>query len=100
MENSIKYSRDGGQITVSTAEKDNEVVISVEDNGAGIEDSQLEKIFEKFYQAHDPVAKYQTGVGLGLSIAKEIVEAHGGRIYAQSQGPGKGSKFTFTLPKG
>lgn len=100
VENSIKYSRDGGQITVSTAEKDNEVVISVEDNGAGIEDSQLEKIFEKFYQAHDPVAKYQTGVGLGLSIAKEIVEAHGGRIYAQSQGPGKGSKFTFTLPKG
>jgi len=100
VENSIKYSTRAGHITVSAADKDNEVSVSVEDSGIGLEASQLEKIFEKFYQAHDPLTKYQTGVGLGLSIAKEIVEAHGGRISSFSEGPGKGSRFTFTLPKG
>ncbi len=100
VENAIKYSGNGGQIIVSASEKESEISVSVEDNGIGIEEPQLEKIFEKFYQARDPLLKYQTGVGLGLSIAKEIVEAHGGHIKAYSQGHGKGTKITFTLPKG
>ncbi|MFA5104617.1 MAG: ATP-binding protein [Candidatus Margulisiibacteriota bacterium] len=100
VENSIKYCGPAGEIIVTAADKGPEISISVEDNGIGIEGSQIEKIFDKFYQAHDPLTKYQTGVGLGLSIAKEIVEAHGGHITAQSEGHGKGSKFSFTLPKG
>ena len=100
VENSIKYCGPAGQVIVSVAEKEKELIISVEDNGIGMESSQTEKIFDKFYQAHDPLTKYQTGVGLGLSIAKEIVESHGGRITAQSEGRGKGTKISFTLPKG
>ena len=100
VENAIKYSNNEGQITVSAAEKESEITVSVEDNGIGIDGSQIDRIFEKFYQIHDPLLKYQTGVGLGLSIAKEIVEAHGGSIKVYSQGYGKGTKFTFTLPKG
>gem|GEM_PF-3447615 len=98
--NSIKYSDNGGRAVISAADGEKEVIVSVEDDGIGIEPSHLGRIFEKFYQVEEITIRRRSGVGLGLAIAKEIIEAHGGRIWAESRGPGQGSKFIFTLPKG
>jgi len=98
--NSIKYTDPGGSIIVSAVDNDKEVLFGVEDNGIGIDPSMAERIFDKFYQIENPKQQYHPGVGLGLSIAKEIVEAHGGRIWAKSEGLGKGTKMVFSIPKG
>lgn len=98
--NSIKYTGPGGTIIVSAVDNDKEVLFAVEDNGIGIDPSMVERIFDKFYQIENPQQQYHPGVGLGLSIAKEIVEAHGGRIWAKSEGLGKGTKMVFSIPKG
>jgi PAS domain S-box-containing protein len=92
--NAIKFTPEGGTITVSARTQGNEVVIAVADTGPGIPSEHLAKVFDWFWQA---AGGKKMGTGLGLSIAKGIVEAHGGRIWAESE-MGKGSSFLFTLP--
>ena len=92
--NAIKFTPQKGAIRVSARERDHQIVVSVTDTGPGVPEEHLQKIFDRFWQA--PGTKYK-GSGLGLSIAKGIVQAHGGAIWAESQF-GKGSSFFFTLP--
>src|SRR5438128_4633927 len=94
--NSIKFTSEGGAITVRAELADREVRFSVTDTGSGIAADELPHIFERFWQARKTA---RLGAGLGLAIAKGIVEAHGGQIWAQSEA-GKGSTFFFTLPLG
>jgi len=98
--NAIKYSREeGGEIKIG-AEKENDMVkIFVKDNGKGMTEEQLERVFDEFYKA-DQSGHDLASVGVGLSICKKLIEKHGGKIWAESEGPGKGSTFYFTLPAG
>jgi signal transduction histidine kinase len=100
--NAIKFTPEGGEISVSAKPFENEgnmdmVAISVRDSGIGIPEDQLDRIFEKFHQVEDSLRRSIVGAGLGLAIAKSLVEAHHGKIWAESE-VGKGSIFTFTLP--
>ena len=97
LENAIKYSPAGGQITLECKVETAQVVISVTDSGQGIPPEYLEKIFERFFQVDNSSTRAAGGSGLGLAIVKAIVEAHGGKIWAESA-VGKGSTFRFTLP--
>jgi len=92
--NALRFSPEGSKVTIRVERQGSEVRVSVSDNGAGIAPDRLEAIFEQF--ARGPRAD-RKGLGLGLYIAKRIVEAHGGRIWAESV-PGEGSTFCFTLP--
>ena len=94
--NAIKWSPLGEAITVNAVIDNDDVVISVFDNGEGVPDDQLERIFERFYQV-DASRSGQEGTGLGLAICKHIVEAQGGRIWAEGNGDGVGGRFLFTL---
>lgn len=95
LSNAIKYTP-SGQVTVTAQVKDNGVTVSVADTGEGLAEQDLPKLFSKFEQISKNGGK--GGTGLGLVIAKGIVEAHGGKISASSDGLGKGTTFTFTLP--
>ena len=92
--NAMKFTPPGGRITVAARTEAGEVVVSVQDTGAGMSEADLEKVFEPYWQAQRTAS---LGAGLGLKIAKGIVEAHGGRIWAESA-LGKGTTFFFTLP--
>ncbi|MBN1978040.1 MAG: GAF domain-containing protein [Anaerolineae bacterium] len=96
--NAIKFSPDGGRITVAVRDVGELLQVSVSDEGVGIPEDQHERIFERFYQVDGSARRHFAGVGLGLTIAKRIVEAHGGRIWVESV-PDKGSTFYFTIPK-
>jgi two-component system, OmpR family, sensor kinase len=96
LDNAVKYTPDGGSVTVSVGEGDGSVALAVSDTGVGISEEQLPLIFERFYRA-DP-SRSEGGAGLGLSIARQIAEAHGGQIGAEST-PGTGSTFTLLLPR-
>ena len=97
MNNAIKYSPDGGVITVRLVQNQNHVILSISDQGLGIPRKDLGKIFDRFYRVDKARSRAQGGTGLGLAIAKEIVEAHKGRIWADSS-EGKGSTFYISLP--
>ncbi|MBI4186155.1 MAG: PAS domain-containing protein [Chloroflexi bacterium] len=96
-ENAIKYSPQGGKISISGILKDGEAVVTVADEGIGIAPDEVEHVFERFRRSESDRSRKVSGVGLGLYICRSIIEAHGGRIAVSSQ-PGKGSQFTFTLP--
>ncbi|MFH0918300.1 MAG: ATP-binding protein, partial [Candidatus Omnitrophota bacterium] len=96
--NAIKFTPANGTITVEAKlHNDRELVVSVQDTGAGIAQAELVKIFDKFYQTGERVATDVSGTGIGLSIAKEIVQLHGGKIWAESENM-QGAKFSFTVP--
>ncbi len=95
--NAIKYTPDGGRIKVTIRPQEGDVVVMVEDNGAGIAPDELEHMFERFYRTLEARNSGVEGTGLGLSISKSIVEKHGGRIWVESEW-GKGSTFYFALP--
>jgi len=95
--NSIKYLQESGKIIFDVKYDDNFVIVSVEDNGMGMTEKQKNKIFDEFYKADTSRHDFDSS-GLGLPICKRIVEKHGGRIWVESNGIGKGSKFYFTLP--
>ena len=96
--NAVKWSPPGETITVHAHNDDEEVVINVMDNGPGVAPEQTERIFERFYQV-DASRSGGEGTGLGLAICKHIVEAHGGRIWAESNKQQPGGRFYFTLPR-
>lgn len=95
--NAVKYSENGGRICINAKESENSVTITVTDTGIGMTREQLERVFDEFYKA-DPSRHDFDSSGLGVSICKRIVERHGGRIWVESGGLGKGSSFSFTLP--
>ena len=97
MNNAIKYSPDGGVITVRLLQSNNHVILSISDQGVGIPRKALNKIFDRFYRVDKARSRKQGGTGLGLAISKEIVEAHKGKIWADST-EGKGSTFYISLP--
>jgi signal transduction histidine kinase len=98
LNNAIKFTPSGGQIRLTYNLKPGSVWIIVQDTGVGIPQDQLEKIFEEFHQVEDHMTRRHGGMGLGLSIARALVEAHGGRIWAESQGTNRGSTFYINLP--
>jgi len=97
--NAIKFNREKGSIKVKATYKsgDDKVTVSIADTGVGIPKDKLPRIFDRFYQVDGTTSRKYGGTGLGLAITKSIVEAHGGRIWAESE-VGKGSTFYFTLP--
>ena len=97
LNNAIKYSPDGGKITVSMKTTDDQMILSISDQGLGIPKQDLPKIFDRFYRVDRARSRAQGGTGLGLAIAKEIIKQHNGFIWAKSE-YGKGSTFTIVLP--
>ena len=95
--NASKFTPEGGSITLHVEMDEKNIKVEVSDSGIGIRKEDLERVFQAFADVKKPT--YIKGTGLGLSVTKGLVEAHGGSIYAQSEGEGKGSTFTFTLPK-
>ena len=97
MENSIKYARSGKRICACARELVSEVQFTIQDFGPGIASEHLDRIFERFYRVDKARSRESGGTGLGLAIVKHIVQAHGGRVWAESE-LGKGAQFHFTLP--
>ncbi|OQY26081.1 MAG: hypothetical protein B6I34_00610 [Anaerolineaceae bacterium 4572_32.1] len=97
LSNAIKFTNEGGKVMIIAKLRGSEVWVSVRDTGIGIPANKLTKIFERFFQVESSLTRQSEGMGLGLSIAKGMVELHGGRIWAQSV-EGRGSAFTFALP--
>jgi two-component system sensor histidine kinase/response regulator len=96
LSNAIKFSPDGGQITLRIWSEKAFVYMSVSDTGIGIPPDKLARIFERFYQVDGSTTRRFGGAGLGLTLCKQIIEAHGGQIYVESE-VGKGTTFWFTL---
>ncbi len=97
--NALRFTEAGGTVTVDATVNDENLVVAVRDTGCGIERDELNKVFDKFVQLQDSSSPSPGSVGLGLSIAKEIVELYGGKIWAESQ-VGVGTVFTFSIPIG
>jgi signal transduction histidine kinase len=98
--NALKFTEAGGRITVSVEREGEGVRLSVADTGAGVPPEQLERIFDRFAQVDDSATRRHEGTGIGLSLVRELVELHGGRVWAESEGPGRGSRFHVVLPNG
>ena len=97
LDNAVKYSSKGGEIRLSAARRDHEIVLGVSDNGIGIGSDDLPRIFERFYRADKARSRELGGTGLGLSIVKHIAQLHGGRVEAESE-VGKGTTISVILP--
>ena len=98
LNNAIRFSPKGSDITVGTIKDGNQVLAWVQDQGIGIPVDKLQKIFEEFYQIEPPNTRHYGGLGIGLTIAKGIIEAQGGKIWAESEGLGSGATFKVLLP--
>jgi len=100
LDNAVKYSVDGVRVTVSVAAPTPDTIwVRVQDRGVGIPKKQLKRIFNRFYRVHTRGLKQVKGTGLGLYIVRAIARAHGGRVFAQSEGEGRGATFTLELPR-
>jgi two-component system sensor histidine kinase SenX3 len=99
IDNAVKYSGTEVNIRVETAKVDGKYVsVRVRDHGIGIPNSELKQVFKRFYRAPGPHAKRVPGTGLGLYIVRSVARAHGGRVWAESEGPGRGSTFVLQFP--
>lgn len=98
LDNAIKFNRPGGRIWVNAQQQGDEIICSIRDEGIGIPLSEQVRIFERFYQVDGSTKRRYEGMGLGLSIAREVVEKHGGRIWVYSEGVDTGAIFKITLP--
>jgi signal transduction histidine kinase len=97
VDNAVRFTPDGGRVVVSAVRRDGSIEIRVADTGSGISSEHLPRLFERFYRADTARSREDGGTGIGLAIARSVVEAHGGHISAESR-VGKGSVFTFDLP--
>ena len=100
LENALRHTPAGGRVEVSASRRDDEVRIVILDSGEGIPREHLERVFERFYRVDPSRSRAAGGSGIGLAIVRAIVEAHGGRIHAESAGPGRGASFVVSLPAG
>jgi signal transduction histidine kinase len=99
LDNAVKYSPEGGPVEVGAHAQNGDVLVSVRDHGVGIPTDELDRVFERFHRVESSLTRTTRGTGLGLAICQGIVQAQGGRIWVESQGPGQGSTFWFTLPR-
>ena len=99
LNNASKFTPDTGHISLTAVSTADQVNIAIKDNGIGIAADKIQVIFELFAQANDGMSQHATGLGVGLYLVKQIIELHGGAICAASDGSGKGSTFTVTLPR-
>ena len=98
LSNAIKYSPEGGRIDVRVCEDEPTAAVSVRDHGIGLAEEDAPHVFERFYRGRGQTVEGVEGTGLGLYICQAIVSGHGGRIWAESGGPGLGSTFALSLP--
>lgn len=98
LSNAAKFTPDHGRITVEAERKGRKLIVSVTDTGIGVSPKHQRKIFEEFYQAHTGPKDKTPGTGLGLPLSRSFIEMHGGKIWVESKGKGKGSRFVFSLP--
>jgi signal transduction histidine kinase len=99
LNNAIRFSKDGSEIVIGAIENGDKIMAWVQDNGIGIPVDKLQKIFEEFYQIEPPNTRHYGGLGIGLTIAKGLIEVQGGKIWAESEGLGKGATLKVLLPK-
>lgn len=97
LKNALTFTNEGGQVIIRGEQKPDYITVTVQDNGLGIPAKDLPRIFDRFYQVESHLTRRHGGMGLGLSVAKVMIEMHGGRIWAESK-EGEGSAFTFLLP--
>ena len=97
--NAVKFTPEGGSVTIRASLDDKEFTFTVQDTGIGIREEDMPKLFEEFVQIDSSYSRQYEGTGLGLALTKRLVEMHGGRIWVESE-YGKGSKFSFTIPRG
>ncbi|HET8798781.1 MAG TPA: ATP-binding protein [Thermoanaerobaculia bacterium] len=98
VDNALAHTPPHGEVVIGAARRDGEVVISVRDNGEGIAAEDLDRVFERFYRADASRSRKTGGAGLGLAIVRQLVAMHGGRVWCESEGRGRGAAFFFTLP--
>jgi PAS domain S-box-containing protein len=98
LNNAAKYTPSGGKIRLRAARIERQIEVTIEDNGQGIAPQMLERIFDLFAQADQTLERANGGLGIGLAVARRVVREHRGQIFAQSDGPGRGSRFTVRLP--
>jgi signal transduction histidine kinase len=99
VDNAIKYSPPGGTITLGGSMEGEQVILWVRDQGIGVSSEEREQIFERFHRVDTRLSRETPGVGMGLYICKVIMEAHHGRAWVESEGPGRGSTFFLALPR-
>ncbi len=99
LNNAMRFTPPNGEITLQVSSSDEEILVEIKDSGIGIAPEEVERIFEQFYQIEHHMRRRYEGLGLGLAIARGMVELHQGRIWAASDGPGKGSTFKVQLPR-
>jgi signal transduction histidine kinase len=98
LDNALRHTPRGGRVTVTADTDDGALTITVTDDGEGIPAEHLPHVFDRFYRADTARTREHGGAGIGLAIAKALVEAHQGQVSADSRGPGTGATFTITLP--
>jgi len=98
LHNAVRFSPKNESITLGAKQDGVQLLCWVKDNGIGIAEDQLEVIFDKFYQVESPNVRNYGGMGIGLTIAQGLIEAQGGKLWAESEGEGKGSTFKISLP--
>ena len=98
LSNAVKFTPDGGRIQLGASCEDEKLAVAVADTGIGISLEKQEKVFQEFYQVEAGLKDKTPGTGLGLPLSRKMVEMHGGEIWCESEGEGKGSRFVFTIP--
>jgi signal transduction histidine kinase len=98
LSNAVMFTPDGGHITVRAKLEDKQLMVEVVDTGIGIAPENQKKVFEDFFQVKSDIKDKTPGLGLGLGLCRRLVEMHGGKIWVESEGEGKGSRFIFTIP--